>query len=99
MARSHQGRREAMPGTGPARLMTRPGRPGDGHGRPGLSWWGVPDRKWSSAATGTVLMGGAAGAFALDGPVAQAAYQRGLHPAAFGFWRALAGTMVLGGCL
>ena len=38
-------------------------------------------------------------AFALDGPVARAAYQQGLDPAAFGFWRALAGAVVLGGFL
>ena len=38
-------------------------------------------------------------AFALDGPVAQVAYQQGLDPAAFGFWRALAGAVVLGGFL
>jgi drug/metabolite transporter (DMT)-like permease len=31
--------------------------------------------------------------------VAQAAYQRGLDPATFGFWRASAGALVLGGCL
>ena len=36
-------------------------------------------------------------AFALDGPVARAAYQQGLDPAAFGFWRALTGAVVLGG--
>ena len=38
-------------------------------------------------------------AFALDGPVAQVAYQQGLDPAAFGFWRALTGAVVLGGFL
>ena len=38
-------------------------------------------------------------AFALDGPMARAAYQQGLDPAAFGFWRALAGAVVLGGFL
>jgi drug/metabolite transporter (DMT)-like permease len=42
---------------------------------------------------------GSALAFSLDGPVAQAAYQRGLDPATFGFWRASAGALVLGGCL
>ena len=42
---------------------------------------------------------GSAIAFALDGPMAQAAYQQGLDPAAFGFWRASAGAMLLGGCL
>ena len=88
-----------MRGIGSARLAARPGRPGDGHGRPDLSWWGRADRKWSPTAAGTVLILGSAVAFALDGPVAQIAYQRGLHPAAFGFWRALAGAMVLGGCL
>jgi DME family drug/metabolite transporter len=35
----------------------------------------------------------------MDGPVAQAAYQQGLDPATFGFWRASAGALVLGGCL
>jgi drug/metabolite transporter, DME family len=38
-------------------------------------------------------------AFALDGPVARAAYQQGMDPAAFGFWRASAGAMILGGWL
>ena len=38
-------------------------------------------------------------AFALDGPVARTAYQQGLDPATFGFWRALAGAVVLGGFL
>jgi drug/metabolite transporter (DMT)-like permease len=42
---------------------------------------------------------GSALAFALDGPVAQAAYQQGLDPATFGFWRASAGALVLGGYL
>ncbi len=42
---------------------------------------------------------GSALAFALDGPVARAAYQKGLDPAAFGFWRACAGALVLGGFL
>ena len=36
---------------------------------------------------------------ALDGPVARAAYQEGLDPATFGFWRASAGVVVLGGWL
>jgi drug/metabolite transporter (DMT)-like permease len=31
--------------------------------------------------------------------VAQAAYQQGLDPVTFGFWRASAGALVLGGCL
>src|SRR6266700_8449114 len=48
---------------------------------------------------GTVLIVGSALAFALDGPMAQAAYRQGLDPAAFGFWRALAGAVVLGGFL
>src|SRR5215831_1006164 len=99
MARSHQGKRDAMRGIGSARLTTRPGRPRDGRGRHDLSWWDLADRKWPPAAAGTVLIVGSAVAFALDGPVAQAAYLRGLHPAAFGFWRAFAGAMVLGGCL
>jgi hypothetical protein len=38
-------------------------------------------------------------AFALDGPVARAAHQQGLDPATFGFWRASAGVVVLGGWL
>jgi drug/metabolite transporter (DMT)-like permease len=46
-----------------------------------------------------VLIVGSALAFALDGPVAQAAYRQGLDPATFGFWRASAGALVLGGCL
>ena len=52
-----------------------------------------------SAAVGAALIVGSALAFALDGPVAQAAYRQGLDPAAFGFWRALAGALVLGGFL
>ena len=56
-------------------------------------------KKWPPAAVGAALVVGSAIAFALDGPVAQAAYQQGLEPAAFGFWRALAGAMLLGGCL
>ena len=52
-----------------------------------------------SAAVGAALVVASALAFALDGPVARAAYQQGLDPAAFGFWRALAGTVVLGGFL
>ena len=50
-------------------------------------------------AAGAVLVVASALAFALDGPVARAAYQQGLDPAAFGFWRALAGMVVLGGFL
>src|SRR4029077_17227560 len=60
----------------------------------GAAW-----RKWPPAAAGAVLIVGSALAFALDGPVAQAAYQQGLDPATFGFWRASAGALVLGGCL
>ena len=52
-----------------------------------------------SVAVGATLIVGSALAFALDGPVAQAAYRQGLDPAAFGFWRALAGALVLGGFL
>jgi DME family drug/metabolite transporter len=52
-----------------------------------------------SAAVGAALVVASALAFALDGPMARAAYQQGLDPAAFGFWRALAGTVVLGGFL
>src|SRR5690348_281845 len=51
------------------------------------------------AATGAVLVVASALALALDGPVARAAYQHGLDPAAFGFWRACAGALVLGGFL
>src|SRR5438034_440689 len=43
-----------------------------------------------SAAAGAALVVASALAFALDGPMARAAYQQGLDPAAFGFWRALA---------
>jgi drug/metabolite transporter (DMT)-like permease len=57
------------------------------------------DRKWPPAAAGAALIVGSALAFALDGPVAQSAYQRGLDPATFGFWRASAGALVLGGWL
>ena len=52
-----------------------------------------------SDAAGAALVVASALAFALDGPVARAAYQQGLDPAAFGFWRALAGAVVLGGFL
>jgi len=52
-----------------------------------------------SAAAGAALVVASALAFALDGPMARAAYQQGLDPAAFGFWRAVAGTAVLGGFL
>ena len=52
-----------------------------------------------SVTAGAALIVGSALAFALDGPVAQAAYRQGLDPAAFGFWRALAGALVLGGFL
>jgi drug/metabolite transporter (DMT)-like permease len=52
-----------------------------------------------SVTVGAVLIVGSALAFALDGPMAQAAYQQGLDPAAFGFWRAMAGAVVLGGFL
>lgn len=55
--------------------------------------------KWPPAAVGTALIVGSAIAFALDGPVARAAYQQGLDPATFGFWRASAGVVVLGGWL
>src|ERR1700759_3028443 len=52
-----------------------------------------------SVAVGAALVVASALAFALDGPVARAAYQQGLDPATFGFWRASAGVMVLGGWL
>jgi len=52
-----------------------------------------------SLAAGAALVVASALAFALDGPMAQAAYQQGLDPAAFGFWRALSGAVVLGGFL
>ena len=93
------GRAAGLCVTGPARLKTRPGRPCDGRGRHYLTWRGVAGRKWPPAAAGAALIVGSALAFALDGPVAQAAYQRGLDPATFGFWRASAGALVLGGCL
>jgi drug/metabolite transporter (DMT)-like permease len=60
----------------------------------GAAW-----RRWPPATAGAVLIVGSAHAFALDGPVAQAAYRQGLDPATFGFWRASAGALVLGGCL
>jgi drug/metabolite transporter, DME family len=50
-------------------------------------------------AAGAALVVASALAFALDGPVARAAYQQGLDPATFGFWRALAGAVALGGFL
>src|ERR1700750_254774 len=56
-------------------------------------------RKWPPTAAGAVLIVGSAIAFALDGPVARGAYQQRLEPATFGFWRASAGVMVLGGWL
>jgi drug/metabolite transporter (DMT)-like permease len=52
-----------------------------------------------SVTIGAALIVGSALAFALDGPMAQAAYQQGLDPAAFGFWRAMAGAVALGGIL
>jgi drug/metabolite transporter, DME family len=52
-----------------------------------------------SAAGGAALVVASALAFALDGPMARTAYQHGLDPAAFGFWRASAGAVVLGGFL
>ena len=52
-----------------------------------------------SAAAGAALIVASALAFALDGPVAQAAYRQGLDPDTFGFWRALTGAAVLGGFL
>ena len=63
--------------------------PVTGSGRPGPR----------PAATGAVLVVASALALALDGPAARAAYQHGLDPAAFGFWRACAGALVLGGFL
>jgi hypothetical protein len=54
-------------------------------------------RKRSPTAVGAGLIVASAIAFALDGPVARAAYQQGLDPATFGFWRASAGVVVLGG--
>jgi len=57
----------------------------------GAAW-----RRWPPAPAGAALIVGSALAFALDGPVAQAAYQRGLDPETFGFWRAFAGALVLG---
>jgi drug/metabolite transporter (DMT)-like permease len=84
---------------GSARLKTRPGGPGAGGGRHYFTWCGDAGGKWPPAAVGAALIVGSAIAFALDGPVARAAYQRGLDPAAFGFWRASAGAMVLGGCV
>lgn len=60
-----------------------------------LTLAGAAWRKWPPAAAGAVLIVGSALAFALDGPVAQAAYRQGLDPATFGFWRASAGALVL----
>lgn len=72
--------------------MQRPA-PGGRRGRPAAG------RKRPPTAVGAALIVASAVAFALDGPVARAAYQQGLDPATFGFWRASAGVVVLGGWL
>lgn len=84
---------------GPTRRTTRQARTGDDRCLQHLTSSGAAWKKWPPAAAGAALIVGSAIAFALDGPVAQAAYQQGLDPAAFGFWRASAGAMLLGGCL
>jgi DME family drug/metabolite transporter len=61
--------------------------------RPALGVWRC------QRAAGAALVVASALAFALDGPVARTAYQQGLDPATFGFWRALAGAVALGGFL
>ncbi|HEY1347166.1 MAG TPA: DMT family transporter [Streptosporangiaceae bacterium] len=76
-----------------------PDRAGDGRRLRRLTAAGPARKRWPSAAAGAALIVGSALAFALDGPMAQAAYQRGLDPATFGFWRASAGALVLGGYL
>ena len=83
---------------GSARLKTRPGGPGAGRGRHYFTWCGVAGGKWPRCGRSCPDCG-VGHRVALDGPVARAAYQRGLDPAAFGFWRASAGAMVLGGCV
>lgn len=89
-ATARPARRRAGPRT------TRLAGAGDGHCLHDLSPSGAARKKRPPAAAGAALIVGSAIAFALDGPVAQAAYRRGLDPAAFGFWRALAGAVVLG---
>src|SRR5215813_9568 len=61
-----------------------------------LTFSGAVGKRWPPAVAGAMLIVASALAFALDGPVAQAAYQQGLDPATFGFWRASAGALVLG---
>jgi hypothetical protein len=84
---------------GATRRAARPGRAGDGRCLHDLTRSGAARKRWPPAAAGAALIVGSALAFALDGPVAQAAYRQGLDPATFGFWRASAGALVLGGYL
>jgi drug/metabolite transporter (DMT)-like permease len=84
---------------GAARRAARPGWAGDGRCLHDLTRSGAARKRWPPAAAGAALIVGSALAFALDGPVAQAAYRQGLDPATFGFWRASAGALVLGGYL
>ncbi|HXZ74505.1 MAG TPA: EamA family transporter [Streptosporangiaceae bacterium] len=84
---------------GTARRTAGTDRAGDGRRPRHLTAAGPARKRWPPAAAGAALIVGSALAFALDGPVAQAAYQQGLDPATFGFWRAAAGALVLGGYL
>lgn len=81
-------------------VPVRPGssRSGDGRCVEHITSAGA-GRNRSPGAGGAALVVGSAIAFALDGPMAHGAYQRGLDPAAFGFWRAAVGAIVLGGCV
>jgi drug/metabolite transporter (DMT)-like permease len=93
-------RRLAAPSAaGPAPRTSRLASGGEGHRPLDLPPSAAARKKWPPTVAGAALIVASAIAFALDGPVAQVAYRRGLDPAAFGFWRALAGAVVLGGCL
>src|SRR5262249_59341108 len=78
---------------GPSDLAGRGATGGITMQRPAFGVWRC------QRAAGAALVVASALAFALDGPMARAAYQQGLDPAAFGFWRTLAGAVVLGGFL
>jgi hypothetical protein len=84
-------RAASLRAAGAARRAARPGRAGDGRCLHDLTRSGAARKRWPPAAAGAALIVGSALAFALDGPVAQAAYRQGLDPATFGFWRASAG--------
>lgn len=83
----------------PVPFKSRSSRSGDGRWMEHVTSPGGGRKECPPAVGGAVLVIGSAIAFALDGPVAHAAYQRGLDPAAFGFWRASVGAIVLGACV